>query len=42
MADTKQFNSMVSEIQNVSKQGLTRLAEDTVDSSGNSGSADTS
>ena len=28
MADTKQLNSMVSEIQNASKQGLTRLAED--------------
>ena len=28
MADTKQLNSMVTEIQNASKQGLTRLAED--------------
>jgi len=28
MADTKQMNSMVSEIQNAAKQGLTRLAED--------------
>ena len=28
MADTKQLNSMVSEIQNASRQGLTRLAED--------------
>ena len=28
MADTKQMNSMVTEIQNAAKQGLTRLAED--------------
>ncbi len=28
IADTKQMNSMVTEIQNASKQGLTRLAED--------------
>ncbi|MGI9554759.1 MAG: hypothetical protein ACR2M6_02190 [Vampirovibrionia bacterium] len=28
IADTKQMNSMVSEIQNAAKQGLTRLAED--------------
>ena len=28
MADTKQLNSMVSELQNAAKQGLTRLAED--------------
>lgn len=28
MADTKQMNSMVSEIQSAAKQGLTRLAED--------------
>ena len=28
MADSKQMNSMVSEIQNAAKQGLTRLAED--------------
>jgi hypothetical protein len=28
MADTKQMNSMVTELQNAAKQGLTRLAED--------------
>lgn len=28
MADTKQMNSMVSELKNAAKQGLTRLAED--------------
>ena len=28
IADTKQMNSMVTEIQNAAKQGLTRLAED--------------